>query len=87
MIREKSHHITSVSAWTKNKFQSDRPNLERGSLAHVRWGGRQAGQRQAAGLVDDANAQNTPIAVAGATASALLLSSFNPEATPPRLNS
>ena len=54
---------------------------------HIRWGGRQEGQRQAAGLVDDANAQNSPIAVARATASALLLSSFNPEATPPRLNS
>ena len=86
-IREKSHHITSVSAQTKNKFQSDRPNLEKGSLEHVRWGGRQAGQRHATGLVDDVNAENTPIAVAGATSSALLLSNFNPEATPPRLNS
>ena len=77
MIREKSHHITSVSARTKNKFQSDQPNLEKGSLEHVRWGGRQVGHRQAAGLVDDVNAENT----------ALLLSNFNPEATPPRLNS
>lgn len=86
MTREKSHHITSVSARTKNKFQSDRPNLEKGGLEHVRWGGRQAGQSQAAGPVDDANAENTPIAAAGATSSAPL-SNFNPEATPPRLNS